>query len=109
MFLARERRRGAPWADQRLPPRPGAKRGEVGRKVPFDPEGAVHFGDCNGPVLFSGRGAGGYPVIPPGVDGRGWLLWHWPWSQWDARPVAEGGDGPWQTQVTFVPSGFKII
>ena len=58
----------------------------------------------SGPVLFSGRGAGGYPVIPPGVDGRGWLLWHWPWSQWD-----EKRDGKWQIQVTFVPSGFKII
>ena len=104
MFLARERRRGAPWGDHRLPPRPGAGPREVGRKVPFDPEGAVHFGECNDPVLFSGRGAGGYPVIPPGVDGRGWLLWHWPWSQWD-----EKRDGPWKTQVTFVVSGFKII
>ena len=94
MFLARQRVRGTPCS-LKLP---------NGKNVPFDPEGAVHFGECNGPVLFSGRGAGGYPVIPPGVDGRGWLLWHWPWSQWD-----EKRDGKWQIQVTFVPSGFKII
>ena len=97
MFLARQRVRGTPCS-LKLP---------NGKNVPFDPEGAVHFGECGGAVLFTGRGAGGYWFIPPGVAGLGWLLWHWPWSDWDERPVAEGGDGPWEIQGSLVATGIK--
>ena len=70
--------------------------------MPFDPEGAKHFGRCGGPVLFTGWGAGGHPVIPPGVDGRAWLLWHWPWSEWTTAV------GEWETQGSLVASGVKV-
>lgn len=99
MFLARQRRRGTPCS-LKLP---------NGKNVPFDPEGAVHFGECGGAVLFKGRGAGGYWFIPPGVAGVGWLLWHWPWSEWDERPVAEGGDGPWEIQGSLVATAISGV
>ena len=94
-ILARKRRSGAPPDDRLLP---------NGKPPPFDPEGAKFFGRCGGPVLFRGRGSGGYPVIPAGVAGRSWHLWHWPW----APGACAYADGPWEIQGSLVASGREI-
>ena len=79
--------------------------GQKGSDGRLDRTTARCFGKCDGNVLFSGQGSGGFPLVPAAVDGLGWYLWHWPWSQWDERSVAVGGDGPWKIQASIVFSG----
>ena len=76
----------------------------VGRKGPggrLDTRTARCFGKCGGNVLVTGQGSGGFPLIPPAVDGLAWWLWHHPWASDD--PGAE-----WTIQASMVFSGYAV-
>ena len=58
------------------------------------------FGMCGGNVLVTGQGSGGFPLIPAGVDGLAWWLWHHPWADDDPET--------WTIQASMVFSGYAV-